>query len=38
MPVSAETVLQADDEALVLGDSSFAPVLRAVFEEADSEE
>ncbi|MEO7351224.1 MAG: cation:proton antiporter, partial [Marmoricola sp.] len=31
--VSADTVLQQDDEALVLGDSGFAPQLRAVFEE-----
>jgi len=38
VPVSAETVLQAADEALVLGDASFAPELRAVFEEAAGEE
>jgi cell volume regulation protein A len=38
VPVSAETVLQVADEALVLGDSSFAPELRAVFEEAAGEE
>ncbi|MDX6298787.1 MAG: hypothetical protein QOF53_1, partial [Nocardioidaceae bacterium] len=38
VPVSAETVLQAADEALVLGDPSFAPELRAVFEEAADDE
>jgi cell volume regulation protein A len=36
VPVSANTVLQAADEALVLGDASVASELRAVFEESGS--
>ncbi|WP_051276968.1 cation:proton antiporter [Marmoricola sp. URHB0036] len=38
VPVSAETVLEAADEALVLGDPSAGPELRAVFEGSASEE
>jgi cell volume regulation protein A len=38
VPVSAETVLEAADEALVLGDPSAGTVLRAVFEGSASEE
>jgi cell volume regulation protein A len=34
VPVSADTVLEQADEALVLGDSSVAAKLRAVFEES----
>jgi cell volume regulation protein A len=37
VPVSADTVLQADDEALVLGDASVGRVLHEVFEELDGE-
>ena len=33
VPVTAETVLQAEDEALVLGDPGIAEELHAVFEE-----
>ncbi len=33
VPVSAETLLEARDEALVLGDSSLDADLRAVFED-----
>jgi cell volume regulation protein A len=38
VPVSADTVLRAADEALVLGDPSFATELRAVFAGAGPEE
>ncbi len=38
VPVSAETVLEAADEALVLGDPSVGAELRAVFEGAATEE
>jgi cell volume regulation protein A len=34
VPVSAETTLEVDDEALVLGDSTLGDDLRAVFEGA----
>jgi potassium/hydrogen antiporter len=37
VPVSAETVLEAADEALVLGDASLDADLRAVFEDARPE-
>ena len=38
VPVSAETVLEAADEALVLGDPSVGSELRAVFEGSAPEE
>jgi cell volume regulation protein A len=38
VPVSAETVLEAADEALVLGDPSVGSELRAVFEGSTTEE
>ncbi|MDX6231254.1 MAG: hypothetical protein QOH68_205, partial [Nocardioidaceae bacterium] len=34
VPVRADTVLEAADEALVLGDASLDSALRAVFEDA----
>jgi cell volume regulation protein A len=38
VPVSADTVLQAEDEALVLGDPSLDAGLRAVFEGTTTDE